>query len=412
MNEKNTMRMNGTTQRTPAVLAIIALAGVSAFGCGSSKEPAESPAVAQAEKAAGEAASHEARVIKLSDAAVTRAGIQLLTVQSAPLSASVLAPAELRLNAERVATVGPRVAGRVARIFVSIGQVVPATTVLASIDSPEVGVATAAYLTSEANREAARRTYEREKDLFAKKISAEREVLAAEAEFARASAELSAAETKLRTLDLTVDEIKATGSGPVLLAVRTPIAGTILDRSATLDAPVGPQDVLFKVANLSTLWLVANVPETAATNIRRGEAVAVTVDALPDEPVNGRVSYIASTVSAASRTVEVRIDVPNRDGRLKPGMFARARLASNAPANRNDNRILIPRSAVQELEGKTVVFLPGSPREYQVRTVTLGQAFGNDVEVLAGLRTGDKVVTVGSFTLKSQAVRGDVGEHD
>jgi len=371
---------------------------------------AETQATAHREKAEPGEGAHEEhgepREVRLSEAALRRAGLQFQTVEAVFASAVVLAPADLALNAERVATVGPRVSGRIAELHAVLGQSVGRGAILASIESPEVGTAAAAYLTAQAVEELARRTHEREKDLFARKIAAEREVLAAEAELARARAELRAAETRLRTLGLTADQIGDPRSAPGLLPVRTPIAGTVIERNATLGAPVGPSDVLFKVADLATLWLVAKVPETAIRNIRRGESVEVGVDALPDRRFSGQVGYIAPTVAPEARTVDVRIDVHNAERALRPGMFARARLASRSAGAADDARPLILRSAVQELNRRTVVFVPLGPGKFEIREVVLGQAFGNDVEILRGLTAGERIVTTGSFTLKAQAVRG------
>jgi cobalt-zinc-cadmium efflux system membrane fusion protein len=167
--------------------------------------------------------------------------------------------------------------------------------------------------------------------------------------------------------------------------------------------------VLFTLADLSKLWLVAKVPETTMRDIARGDTVTVNVDALPDQSVSGRVSYIGATVSDTTRTVDVRIDVPNITGRLKPGMFARAQFAIRTTRERSDH-ILIPQVAVQELNGQHVVFVPRSDGGFDVRTVAVGTTVGDDIEVLSGLKAGETFVTDGSFTLKSQAVRGEAGE--
>ena len=144
-------------------------------------------------------------------------------------------------------------------------------------------------------------------------------------------------------------------------------------------------------------------------DIRRGDMVTVNVDALPDQPVSGRVSYIGATVSDTTRTVDVRIDVPNRTGQLKPGMFARAQLATRSAPERSD-QLLIPQIAVQELNRTRVVFVPRGDGGFDVRAVTVGASVGDDIEVVSGLKAGETIVTGGSFTLKSQAVRGEAGE--
>ncbi|MEO8484355.1 MAG: efflux RND transporter periplasmic adaptor subunit [Acidobacteriota bacterium] len=383
-----------------AIVGVIATMGCRSSVDGDQKTPAvETTPGAKAEEG----------LVRLSDAARARAGIQLDTARPGSLAAVVLASAELQVNGERLANVSARVPGRIAQVGGSLGQRVAVDASLASIDSPDVGAATAAYISANAVVDAAQRTAARERDLFAKHISAEREVIAAEADLTRASADVQAAETRLRRLGLTPAQVKNISPGPMLFTLRAPIAGTIIDRHATLGASVGSEDVLFSIADLSTLWLVAKVPETVVSKIHLGDPLNISVDALPDQPVSGRVSYVAAVVSPDTRSVDVRVDVPNPGERLKPGMFARASVQTSAARAGETHPILVPRVAVQELHGKTVVFTAGTEGEYRVREVTIGQSAGDMVEVLSGLTSGERIVTAGSFTLKSQAVRGEGG---
>ena len=396
------------------VAATVILVTVLAVGCGPGKSstasaPPDASAPGEAREPAAVEKHDEASVVRLSDAARQRATIAVVTVQPRAVSDILSAPAELQLNGDRVAMVGPRVAGRVARIVVSMGDRVASGTVLASIDSPDVGSLFASYTSAQAAESVAQRTYQREKDLFARRISAEREVLAAEAELARAASERRTVESRLQALGVDLPAAGSPAPATALLPIRSPIQGTVIERNTTIGAPVGPDTVLFKLADLSVLWLVAKVPETAVRDIRRGDTVTVKVDALPDQPVSGRVSYIGATVSDTTRTVDVRIDVPNRTGGLKPGMFARAQLATRSAAERPD-QLLIPQIAVQELNRKRVVFVPRSDGGFDVREVTVGASVGDDIEVVSGLKVGETIVTGGSFTLKSQAVRGEAGE--
>jgi membrane fusion protein, heavy metal efflux system len=396
----------------PVAVVVLLFTGL-ATGCGrGASSSANAPPDANAPGGGAATEKHDdASVVRLSEAARQRAAITVITVQPRSPSEVVSAPAELQLNGDRVAMVGPRVAGRVAAIAVSMGDRVTAGTVLATIDSPDVGSLFASYSSAQAAESVAQRTYEREKDLFARHISAEREVLAAEAELARATSERRTVASRLQALGLAPPQSNSPGPAAALLPIRSPIQGTVIERSATIGAPVAPDAVLFKLADLSTLWLVAQVPETAIRDIRRGNTVTVTVDAMPDQPVSGRVSYIGATVADTTRTVDVRIDVPNKAGELKPGMFARAQLATRN-ASEQTAKLLIPQIAVQELNRARVVFVPRPDGGFDVRQVTVGATAGDDVEVVSGLKAGETIVSAGSFTLKSQAVRGEAGEPD
>jgi RND family efflux transporter MFP subunit len=188
------------------------------------------------------------------------------------------------------------------------------------------------------------------------------------------------------------------------------IAGTVVERSAVVGAPVSPMDVLFRIADLSSLWLVANIPETQLRQVRRGQPVKVTLDALPDITVDGRVSFVADAVRSDTRTVDVRVVVPNADGRLKPGMFARVRIETGATNSPSVSGVVIPGVAVQRLAGATVVFVQTGPREFTARPIAAEETAGGQVLVVDGLNPGEVVVTRGSFILKAEAVRGQSGE--
>jgi cobalt-zinc-cadmium efflux system membrane fusion protein len=407
------IHMTSTRLTKPLAVAAILFTGL-AVGCGREKpSTASASPEAKAPGAARESTPgdkhDETSVVRLSEAARQRAAIAVVVVQARSANDVLSTPAELQLNGDRVAMVGPRVAGRVAGIAVSMGDRIDDGAVLATIDSPDVGSLLASYTSAQATESVAQRTHQREKDLFARRISAEREVLAAEAALAIATSERRSIESRLQALGVAVPPAGSTGPPSALLPIRSPIRGTVIERNATIGAPVGPDTVLFKLADLSMLWLVAKVPETTMRDIRRGDTVTVKVDALPDQPVSGRVSYIGATISETTRTVDVRIDIPNGTGELKPGMFARAQLATHVAGGRPD-RILIPQVAVQELNRKRVVFVPRPDGGFDVREITVGASVGDDIEVLTGLKAGDTIVTNGSFTLKSQAVRGETGE--
>lgn len=345
-----------------------------------------------------------ARVVRLSEEAFARATLQLASVERTPLDALVLAPAALGVDVDRTASVGPRVAGRVSSIAANVGDRVRQGGLLATIESSAVAAAQADAAAAAAAEEVARRNYERERRLLARRISAQRDVLAAEAELARAVAMKKGAQGRLQALGLEQD---APGNR---IALRSPIAGTVIERGAVLGGPVTETDVLFRVADLGSLWLIAKVPETELRRVRRGQPVTISVDALPDTQAEGRVSYIAETVDPATRAVDVRVVVPNRDGRLKPGMFARARIATGASANHTAGPLTIPRAAVQQLAGKPVVFVKTGDREFTARDVVLGETTGDRVTVVEGLEPGQQVVTLGSFVLKAEAVRGQAAE--
>jgi cobalt-zinc-cadmium efflux system membrane fusion protein len=394
------------------VLALTAMLA----GCGrgnSSEQPQGTGANAEHTPEGSTQAEHhdEPAVVELSPEAMERAGIRVEPVRAVTSGQVLMAPAELQPNADRMARVGPRVAGRIARVIVPLGADVRAGQPLATIRSPEAAEATAALDSARAAGNLARRSLTRERELFERKVSAQREVLEAEAALATAEAAVRAAEARLAAMGFNASGEDSPPGDPVV-TVTSPIAGTVIERSASADAPVGPDSVLFTIVDLSTLWLTVRVPETSAAAIRRGQTVGVVVGAVPDRPVEGRVEYIAPIVTPETRTVDVRVIVPNSGRELRPGMSASARfdVPDRATTSNSEPRVLVPRAAVQELNQVSVVFVPDGDRRFAPRQVTLGSSYGNDVEVVSGVTVGDRIVVQGAFTLKAQAMRGAVAD--
>jgi cobalt-zinc-cadmium efflux system membrane fusion protein len=387
-------------------MALVIAAMVSACGGGSSSGPSATAPKAADHPSGTAAEPHhdEPGIVQLSPEAMRRTGIRVEPVRAVPAADVLLAPAELQLNADRIARVGPRVAGRIARVLAPLGAVVKAGQALATIRSPQAVEARAALDSARATENLASRTLARERDLFERRVSAQREVLEAEAALASAQAAVRAAEAHLEAMGFRAAD--GSSADPVV-TVTSPIAGTIIERSAAADAPVGPESVLFTIADLRSLWLTVRVPETSVGAVRRGQPVTVIVGGRPDRPVQGRVDYIAPLVTPETRTVDVRVQVPNRAGELRPGTSASARfeLPDQAAASGSDLRVLVPRAAVQDLNERNVVFIPTGERQFKAQPVTLGTPYGSDVEIVSGVKAGDRIVVQGAFTLKTQATR-------
>ena len=378
-------------------------------GRGRSSEQADGTPAAAEHKADGAKTEHhdDEGVVQLSPEAMKRADIRVEAVGTISSAQVLVAPAELQPNADRIARVGPRVAGRIAQVMVPLGANVRAGQPLATIRSPEAAEAAASLDSARAAENLARRSLARERELFERKVSAQREVLEAEAALANAEASVRAAEARLAAKGFSAPS----GNADPVVTVTSPIAGTVIERTAAADAPVGPDSVLFTIADLSSLWLTVRVSETNVEAIRKGQTVSVLVGGRPDRPVDGRVDYIAPIVAPDTRTVDVRVQVPNRSGELRPGTSASARFdLPDRPTSAGDARVLVPRTAVQELNQSNVVFVPSGENRFKPQPVTLGSSFGDQVEVLSGVKAGDRIVIQGAFTLKAQAVRGAGGD--
>jgi cobalt-zinc-cadmium efflux system membrane fusion protein len=324
---------------------------------------------------------------------------------------------------DRMANIGPVHEGRIVNLYAGQGSVVKKGQKLADLESADIDQAEADYLKALADSENARRTsaaevkfaqatYDRTKMLFEKTITAGKNLQAAEhdLELAKASAAssiagsrvaLSSARRHLLILGLKDSAIDALESKPGLAAVfslTSPISGIVVERNATIGATVGSDANLFKIIDISSVWIDANVFEKDLGRVRRGQEVKVTVPAFPGSSFSGRVILVSSVVDPESRSVKVRTEVPNPDGRLKPDMFANVEIITEM----HRIAISIPQSALLDDGGKKVVFVMAGSG-YEKRAVTAGIQSNDRVEILEGLQAGDKVVVKGNYLLLQQS---------
>ncbi|MGH7447560.1 MAG: efflux RND transporter periplasmic adaptor subunit [Longimicrobiales bacterium] len=378
-------------RRAPPLLVAVLFA---IWGC---SDDAETPdeALAEAEVA------HE-EIVQLDSAGIAAAGIILGTVETVQ-SAQLPVTGTITYDQARVSHVGPRTDGRIMALRTEPGASVAAGQVVAVLESPDVGSIRADLHEAERLVEIARENYEREQRLEAQGISSRRELLAAEAELRREQASLLRAGERLRALGA------GNGEGGQFV-VTAPFGGVVVEMHATRGEVVGPTDHLFTIADLSRVWIELDVYERDLGRVAVGQPVSVTTTAYGDRVFPGMIVYIGSVVDVQKRTVQARVEVPNPDGALKPGMFARADIAVDAT---NAAITAVPEGAVQMLEGRTVVFVPGdAPGEFRAVDVTVGEGLpGNRTRIVAGLEPGQRIVVAGGFLLRSELAEGEIGEH-
>jgi membrane fusion protein, heavy metal efflux system len=349
--------------------------------------------------------------------------IETEIVTAAPISGEVTATGKVQAPEDRTAVIGPVNEGRIVKLYAGQGSRVRKGQRLAELESADIDQAEADYLKALADVENARRsaaaeiklaqqTYDRTKALYEKTVvpgknlqSAERDLevakATAESNIASTKAALVAARRHLLILGLSDSAIDALGTRAGLaatFALNSPIDGTVVERNATIGATVGPDANVFKIIDTSRVWVDANVFEKDLSRVRVGQGVKLSVTAFPGATFSGRVIFINTVVDADSRTVKVRTEVPNPDGRLKPEMFANIQIITDV----NSAAISIPQSAVLDDNGKNIVFVADG-NTYKQRQVQLGIKNGDRVEIVDGLNSGDKVVTKGNYLLLQQS---------
>ena len=190
------------------------------------------------------------------------------------------------------------------------------------------------------------------------------------------------------------------------LELKAPMDGVITDRTATMGELVDKSKAVFTISDPTQLWVIAEIKERDIAAVKAGQQATFTVLPYPQEKFHGKVVLIGNQVEAASRTLEVRIAVDNADGRLKPGMFADVAITTTML----ENVLLIPDSALQTDGDNQIVFVALDGNKFEKRGVKLGEEQQGRVQILAGLQAGEKIATEGSFILKSEMLKGELGE--
>jgi RND family efflux transporter MFP subunit len=369
--------------------------------------PAAQPSGAESSGVnAGDAAPMSDVVVSVSRDAVERAGIVVAPVSSGDSATDIRLPGVVEPNAYRQVAVTPLVAGRVTRVSAELGARVRRGQALAQIYSPELAEAQTKYVSARAMLDAHDRELQRTQKLVEIGAASRQELERIHAEHAAQKAAVQSARSQLELLGVPAPTIDALGSGSSVNATTTvpaPIDGVVTERTANVGLNVDQGTALFTVVDLSTVWITADVYERDFSRVRVGSDATITTSAYPGVSLRGRVSYIDPQVSSETRTAKIRIEVPNQRGELRLGMYTDV-VVSGAPGA---SVPVIPRSAVQNVGDRTVVYLanPKEQGKFIEREVRLGQTSGEQVQVTSGVQPGDVIVTEGSFFVRAERER-------
>ena len=381
------------------------------LGCGKSEEP--STEAGKGDTHAGEAGKHEGErpgVIALSPEAVESAGIKTEAVSLRPVNVEYSFTGKVSVNETRLAHVGPRIPGRAVEVFANAGDYVKKGQRLAIIDSPELGEAQSQYLKAKTAFEIAEKSFGRAKIVLEGKVISTGEFQRREGEYLSAKTDLKAAEDKLHLLGMTEKELSAIGKEHTInsrVAIYSPISGAVIERHLTLGEVVEPVKPLFTVADLSNLWVIADVPEADVPKVKKGQSVAIVASAYPEKVFKGKLSYISEVIDPETRGVKVRAEVDNAKGALKPEMFATVRISTSE----KEKVLAVPESALQRDGDKSIVFVAIDEHEFEKRVVEVGSRLNGLHRIFSGLNEGEKVVVKGAFTLKSEGQKGEMEGH-
>lgn len=322
------------------------------------------------------------------------------TAQIADLKGTLQVAAHVETDARRIARVGSPVAGRILRLIVFEGQKVNAGTVLATLHSTALSDAQMQLIKAESQQGLAAAGVSRAEQLVAADVIGRAELERRRAEQLQAATEVSAYRTQLRGLGMTEAQIRQMETNRRLSAdypIVSPRSGTVLKRDVTVGQVVQPADPAFTIADLSSVWIVANVPEEEGAVLQQGMEVNVRIPALPTEEIHGRLSYVSPIVDPNTRTIAVRMDVSNTAGILKPDQ-----LASMTFTGKSQKQLTVPNTAVVREEDKDHVFVRIGQGRYILREVVLGAEENDRRAVVSGITASDSLVLDGAFHLNNQ----------
>ena len=442
--------------------------------CNSKAEQPE--ATAKTEDKHDEHKESEDAEVSLSPEALKAAKLEFATVEARAGGGTLRVTGSVEVNQQQSQQATPLVSGRVERVYVALGDRVRAGQSLAVITSPQIAQMhgklheaetklalaernlkrvqqaenCAAVLSAKAKLDEAEASLSRTRKLIELGAGAGKDLIAAETAYKTAKAEydfqsnialnkeIQEAHAEFETDRVDVahirDEMKSLGA-PVsaeehsqhgddhkrdtsLIALRAPISGTVTERLVNTGAGIEPGKPLFTIANLSTVWIIASVPEAQISRLRVGTAAQVSSSVfggvLGGAARAGRIAYIDPQLNEETRTAKVRVELANAGERLKGGMFVEIEFQTGAAEAATREELAVPEAAIQRIGNRTIVFVADEKEagHFKVREVELGGASGGYRVITGGLKAGERVVTKGGFTLKSQLQKGELEEEN
>ena len=321
-------------------------------------------------------------------------GVQTAHPMTGKISDSIECYAEMAFDQTKLAQIVAPVSGIVQSVAVDLGNRVNEKQTVAQIWSASIAETVAKAVLSH-------QTLDRERKLRAERVTSEKDLQEAEATH-------RAACQQLRVLVFTVEQVDAMGQKPqemVLLDVRAPFAGEIVERMAVRGAMMETGKPLFTLVDRSTMWAMLNIEEPDLARVRVGQTVELRVDSLAGRVFTGKLTWISAEVDERSRMARARAEVANPDGQLRAKMFAQARiLTRNA-----EGALLLPSSAVQRIKSKPFIFVKLAEDLFEARAITVGATFNGQLEVAAGLSSQEQVAVNHGFVLKSQLLISRLG---
>lgn len=333
--------------------------------------------------------------------AAIRERLRVEPVTSRVVPEVVTAPGEVALDLKRVARVAPRIEGKVERLYAQLGDHVLAGQPLVAIGSPRLDELVQDYLVSKTQTETAETNFRRTEKLSAEGIVSDRRLVEERGRHLEAKARYQHVREKLLNMGLTAEDLRelerAVHEESHRYLLRSPLAGTVVKQNVVLGQGVSPGSELFEIVDTSRVWVFANLPIEYARRFAVGDRATVVPKG--GEPVTAPLTYIAPVADEKTRTVRVRVEISNANGRLKPNEYVDVRLTFEGPPT-----LAVPVSAVTLVDKARGVFVQRESG-YVFVPIEIGREGGSLVEVKKGVTAGERVVTDGVFDLKNALLK-------
>ncbi len=362
--------------------------------CAEHKVPEAQCAVCQPDLAAKLDPGQSMKVRLPSTNSMAFVGVETAAPETGAIAEAVECVAEVSFNQNKVAHIAAPVSGVIQTVDADLGAKVEEKQTVARIWSASIAEAVAKAVLSH-------QVLERERRLREQRVTSEQALQEAEAGH-------RAACQQLRTLGFTEEQIDVMGNKPqeqVLMEVRAPFAGEIVERMAVRGSRADAGRPLFTLADTSTVWGMLQVPEAALARLKTGQSVELRVDSLPGRVFTGKLTWISPAIDERTRMARARAEFANSDGSLKDKMFAAARILTR----QTEGAMLVPPSAIQHVEGKPFIFVKLADDLFDARPVQLGAKQDGRLEILAGLKPDDRVAVSRAFAIKSAMLMSRLG---
>lgn len=351
--------------------------------------------------------SEESDIIEMTGAQLEEIGLVIATARRGDIQYTLSFFGEVRLNEDRVVHLVPLVSGIVRSVSASLGENVPEGRELAKIDSPELAELKADYLEKFRNLDLTRFTFERKEYLWQEKIAGEADRLEAQAAFQNAETLLLAAKRRLMALGYSEQQVlnipEAGDDNFGRYTITTPISGTIIAKHITRGEKIDGEE-LFVIADLSEVWVDLHIPAQNLRQVAKGLGVEIT--SAEGRREHGELILVGPVINEESRTALGRVTLKNPEAYWKPGQFVTGEILNRTTST----VVVVPSNAVQNIDGENIIFVPEGDGFKPVE-VTLGKSTRDKTQIIAGLKTGDRYVARGAFSLKAIKATSGAGSH-